>query len=89
LSSTTPRPGKCGWVSIKRAAARDRPLDPAYAAELQGDPLAWQFFQAQPAGFRRLALRWIISARQEATQRKRLASLIAAARAGRKPAEMG
>lgn len=37
---------------------------------------AWQFFQSKPAGYRRIALWWVISAKREETKVKRLATLI-------------
>jgi hypothetical protein len=39
---------------------------------------AWRFFQAQPPGYRQQLTWWIVSARPEATQLKRLARLIEA-----------
>ena len=37
---------------------------------------AWDFFQSQPAGYRKVASWWVISAKGEATRQKRLATLI-------------
>jgi len=37
---------------------------------------AWAFYQAQPPGYRRLAARWVTSAKREETRRRRLATLI-------------
>lgn len=37
---------------------------------------AWAFFQAQPPSYRRPAIWWVISAKQEDTRLKRLAILI-------------
>lgn len=48
------------------------------------DPAAWEFFQRQPAGYRRLAAWWVISAKRPETQRKRLARLITESRAQRR-----
>ncbi len=45
---------------------------------------AWDFFRAQPPGYRRLATFWVISAKKEETQRKRLASLIADSERGQR-----
>jgi uncharacterized protein YdeI (YjbR/CyaY-like superfamily) len=45
---------------------------------------AWAFFQAQPAGYRRLATWWVTSAKQEQTQKRRLAKVIDASAAGRR-----
>jgi uncharacterized protein YdeI (YjbR/CyaY-like superfamily) len=51
-------------------------LDAAYEKRLRGNAKAWQFFQAQPPWYRRLAVFWVMSAKKEETQRRRLASLI-------------
>ena len=37
---------------------------------------AWAWFQAQPAGYRKTATWWVVSAKKEETRRKRLATLI-------------
>jgi uncharacterized protein YdeI (YjbR/CyaY-like superfamily) len=42
----------------------------------RADPAAWDFFQAQPAGYRRTATWWVVSAKKDETRRKRLATLI-------------
>jgi uncharacterized protein YdeI (YjbR/CyaY-like superfamily) len=38
---------------------------------------AWDFFQAQPPWYRRTATFWVVSAKQEETRQRRLATLIA------------
>ena len=38
---------------------------------------AWRFFQAQPPWYQRTATFWVVSAKQEETREKRLATLIA------------
>ena len=62
--------------------ARRQPLDPAYEAEFRANPAAWAYWQAQPAHYRRGTTHWVMSAKREATQRKRLATLIADSAAG-------
>lgn len=47
-------------------------------------PKAWDFFQNQPAGYRKLATWWVISAKREETRLKRLERLIAESEAGRR-----
>ncbi|MBV1861257.1 MAG: YdeI/OmpD-associated family protein [Nannocystaceae bacterium] len=37
---------------------------------------AWQFYQEQPAGYRKQTTRWVTSAKREETQARRLATLI-------------
>jgi hypothetical protein len=52
-------------------------LPPSLAGLMRKNKKAWRFFQAQP-GYRRQMTWWIVSARTEATQLKRLACLIEA-----------
>lgn len=51
-------------------------LEEAYAAQLRANPTAWGFFQAQPPSYRRTASWWVMSAKQESTRLRRLATLI-------------
>ena len=44
--------------------------------EFRLDRAAWEFFQRQPPGYRRLAAWWIISAKRPETRRRRLDRLI-------------
>ncbi|HEX8905091.1 MAG TPA: YdeI/OmpD-associated family protein [Longimicrobiaceae bacterium] len=63
-----------------------RPLElpEPYAGELRANPAAWEFWQQQPPGYRKTASWWIVSARQEATRRKRLATVIDESAQGRR-----
>jgi uncharacterized protein YdeI (YjbR/CyaY-like superfamily) len=45
---------------------------------------AWKFFDAQSASYKRMVTHWVMSAKQEATQQKRLGKLMAASEAGQK-----
>jgi uncharacterized protein YdeI (YjbR/CyaY-like superfamily) len=49
---------------------------------LRARPDAWEFFQAQPAGYRRTATRWVMSAKREETRLRRLETMIADSAAG-------
>jgi len=51
-------------------------LDPASEQHFRQNKNAWEFFPAQPPGYRRLTAFWISSAKKEETRRKRLAQLI-------------
>lgn len=44
--------------------------------QFKADPAAWEFYQEQPAGYRRQSARWVISAKREETRQRRLATLI-------------
>jgi uncharacterized protein YdeI (YjbR/CyaY-like superfamily) len=58
-------------------------FDPEQAARFQADAQAWDFFQAQAPWYRRTATWWVISAKQEATRARRLATLMEDSAAGR------
>ena len=51
-------------------------LDAADAQQFQATTNAWEFFQAQPAWYRRAAIWWVISAKKDETRCTRLATLI-------------
>jgi len=51
-------------------------LDEAYEQQFRANQPAWDFFQAQPAGYRHTAVWWVISAKKEATRLQRLATQI-------------
>src|ERR1700674_4571905 len=59
-------------------------LSAADEREFRRDPVAWEFFQRQPPGYRRLAAWWVISAKRPETRRKRLERLIITSRARRR-----
>jgi uncharacterized protein YdeI (YjbR/CyaY-like superfamily) len=63
----------------------NRPADlpDAYLARLKANEAAWSWWQAQRPGYRRVATWWVVSARQEATRERRLATLIEDCAAGR------
>jgi uncharacterized protein YdeI (YjbR/CyaY-like superfamily) len=49
---------------------------------------AWTFYQAQPAGYRRLTCHWVMSAKREETRQKRLGILIEDSANGRRIAQL-
>jgi uncharacterized protein YdeI (YjbR/CyaY-like superfamily) len=51
-------------------------LPKGYEREFRTNPVAWTFFQAQTAGYKRICSWWVISAKKEETKLKRLAALI-------------
>ena len=59
-------------------------LTPAQEREFSRDRVAWEFFQAQPPGYRRVASWWVISAKRPETRRQRLERLIATSRTRRR-----
>lgn len=58
----------------------------AFPAELEAvfrrQRPAWRHFEAQPPGYRRLAIWWVISAKRDDTRQRRLAQLMQASTAG-------
>jgi uncharacterized protein YdeI (YjbR/CyaY-like superfamily) len=63
---------------------RPQAFAPEYEAAFAANERAWAWFAVQPQGYRRNAMYWVMSARQEATQRRRLSQLIDAAAAGQR-----
>jgi uncharacterized protein YdeI (YjbR/CyaY-like superfamily) len=59
-------------------------LTPELEALFRAQPAAWAWFEAQPPGWRRQMLRRVLSAKQAATQLRRLATLIQAASEGKR-----
>jgi len=51
-------------------------FDPGQAVTFEANEAAWAWFAAQPAGYRRQATWWVISAKRPETQERRLAQLI-------------
>jgi len=56
----------------RKTAALDRQSEEQFRV----NKTAWKFFEALPAGYRKTMIWWVVSAKQEATRRKRLAKLI-------------
>jgi uncharacterized protein YdeI (YjbR/CyaY-like superfamily) len=72
---------KTGVYSFEQ---RPQKFPPALAKVFRADPPAWKFWSTQPPGYQRIAIWWVISAKQESTRRRRLARLIAESSAGRR-----
>ena len=79
-------PGLAAYERRDLRVSEERPaeLAPALLQRLQAESSAWRFWQAQPPGYRRQAAWWLMSAKQQATQERRLATLIADCAAGRR-----
>lgn len=60
----------------------DIELAPAYKKQLTANKKAWKYFQALAPSYKKLSTRWVMTAKQEATQVKRLVQLIADCEAG-------
>lgn len=51
-------------------------LDLRYEKQFKSNKKAWEFFNAQPPGYQRICVFWIMSAKQEQTREKRLKLLM-------------
>jgi uncharacterized protein YdeI (YjbR/CyaY-like superfamily) len=58
-------------------------LGEEFEARFRDNERAWRFFQSQAPSYQRATIWWVISAKQEKTRQKRLATLIADSEAGR------
>jgi uncharacterized protein YdeI (YjbR/CyaY-like superfamily) len=67
-------------------AYENRPaeLPEEYAKEFRANKKAWEFFTAQAPSYQRTCIWWVVSAKQEKTRQKRLATLIADSARGEK-----
>ena len=59
-------------------------LDPAEEARFRADAAAWADWEKRPAGYRKVTLHWVTSAKRSETRAKRLATLIQCCATGEK-----
>ena len=59
-------------------------LSDAFVAKFRAQPRAWEYFEAQPPGYRRTASWWVMSAKRIETRERRLATLIEDSANGRR-----
>jgi len=91
------RAGRIRPAGLKAFAARsaaktgvhsfeNRPseLSSELASVFKSDKAAWELFQQQPPGYRRLASFFVMSAKQEQTRQRRLAQLMTDSKQGRR-----
>ena len=74
-------PAKSGVYSFENATRKLALVD---ERQFQTHQAAWQFFQKQPPGYRRIAIWWVVSAKKDETRARRLAQLIEHSRNGRR-----
>lgn len=72
---------KSGIYAYEQRQAAE--LSEAQAAQFRANAQAWEFFQSQAPSYRQAAIWWVISAKKDETQHKRLATLIADSAQGR------
>jgi len=73
--------GRQGVYAYENAV---KELSPAETKQFRADKAAWADWEKRPAGYRRVVLHWIASAKKPETRAKRLATLIEDSAAGRK-----
>ena len=61
--------------STPTSSATRRCSMPAYEKRFRAKKSAWAWFGAQPRGYRQAAIRWVMTAKQEETRERRLATL--------------
>jgi uncharacterized protein YdeI (YjbR/CyaY-like superfamily) len=59
-------------------------LEPEQDERFRADAAAWAYWTAAPAGYRRMATWWVVSAKKPETRERRLGQLIADCAAGRR-----
>jgi len=72
------------WESSAAAASRSEAAEfgPDFEHRFRARPAAWEFFESQPAGYRRTAMRFVMSAKREEARLRRLERLIEDSAAG-------
>jgi uncharacterized protein YdeI (YjbR/CyaY-like superfamily) len=63
---------------------RSEKMDPAFEKRFKANKKAWEFFQSQAAGYRRNAIFWVTSAKQNETRERRLEQLMKGCEKGTK-----
>jgi len=63
---------------------KPRELSPELVRQFKSDKAAWEFFQQQPPGYRRVTSFWVTSAKQKETRQRRLAQLMSDSKRGRR-----
>jgi len=67
----------------------DPVFDRQQTREFKVNKKAWEFFQAQPPGYRRNAIWWVVSPKKQETRDRHLAQLIEDSSAGRRLKNLG
>jgi uncharacterized protein YdeI (YjbR/CyaY-like superfamily) len=64
--------------------SRPKKLPLAYQRQFKANPAAWEFFRAQAPWYQRTSTFWVVSAKQEKTRQRRLATLMGDSQKGRR-----
>ena len=76
------REDRTGIYSFERDDEPEMP--PEFEERFKAKPAAWEFFQAQPPGYRRTAIHLVTSAKKPETRQRRLNQLIEDSAVGRR-----
>jgi uncharacterized protein YdeI (YjbR/CyaY-like superfamily) len=79
-------PKRAGVYSFEQKQALEFP--PESVESFKGNARAWSFFEAQAPSYRKAAIHWVVSAKQEPTRERRLATLISDSAKGRQVAPL-
>ncbi len=60
-------------------------FEPEQEERFRANAAAWEYWSAAPAGYRKMATWWVVSAKRPETRERRLATLIEDSAAGRRP----
>jgi uncharacterized protein YdeI (YjbR/CyaY-like superfamily) len=74
-------PSRAGLYSFEN---QPQSLPKDQEKRFRADRQAWAFFEAQPPGYRRTAIWWVVSAKRDETKERRLLQLIEDSAAGRR-----
>jgi uncharacterized protein YdeI (YjbR/CyaY-like superfamily) len=74
-------PKRSGIYSFETAP---RELSALYKTRFRANKKAWEYFQQQPPGYQRVACYWVMSAKREETQMRRLDQLVSESGNGRR-----
>jgi len=74
-------PRRAGLYSFEN---RPQSFDAAIERRFKSNARAWEFFRAQPPGYRKLVTFWIMSAKKEETRMRRLDAVVAKAAEGKR-----
>src|SRR5216683_8221760 len=64
--------------------SRPKKLPSSYEKQFKANPAAWEFFRTQAPWYQRTSSFWVVSAKQEETRQRRLATLISDSQKGRR-----
>jgi uncharacterized protein YdeI (YjbR/CyaY-like superfamily) len=64
--------------------SRPKKLPLVYQRQFKANRTAWEFFMAQAPWYQRTSIFWVVSAKQEETRQRRLATLISDSEQGRR-----